>query len=528
MSTRLPHATSVEPFEPRVTSYGGRGLFATKPISAGTLLRTCPAPYASAIYAPFRKEVCAHCFAYAFDAGKNAWNVKHDASPASRFCSVECMQSWAGEHDLSLVARVEKAVQGLAKSSLGVKKPVVAPVIAFDGAATDITMQDLDEAWQAAEAMDVKAGTLVLDEMEEEIMRFVLSAILRKYHEDTAGHAASAHDGVLSSTRDDGVVGQVAPADSSAAPTIPTSPAGPFSASIPTYPAGPFAAFLELQDNELQHVRTNPAILPAQIRVWLFVRLAVMGLPARGGRGSRESSARGSRDTSVWGSRGTSARGSPDTSARQSREPSALGSRASPAPGAQRTSPSRAYPFTATPELLRKAAVPEPLPKGTVPETLPKAAISEPLPKGTVPEPLPKGAVPELLPYLSTPHLLRAILARDHANAFGLFDMQETGESEMLGWAVYVAGSYFNHDCAPNVRKLRRGRALQFVTTRDVAPGEELCISYVDTQDTKASRAAQFAQHWNFVCGCGRCRGEKVEVCEATCGLDCDKQAQQS
>ena len=113
------------------------------------------------------------------------------------------MREWAGEHDLSLVARVEKAVQALAKSSLNVRKPVVAPVMvlgaaateAIDGAATEITMQDLDEAWKVAEAMDVKAGALVLDEMEEEIMRFVLSAILRKHYED-----ADAHDEDASAT----------------------------------------------------------------------------------------------------------------------------------------------------------------------------------------------------------------------------------------------------------------------------------------------------------------------------------------
>ncbi|KAL1705597.1 hypothetical protein EV121DRAFT_290265 [Schizophyllum commune] len=502
MSTRLPHATSEEPFEPRVTSYGGRGLFATKSIPAGTLLRTCPAPYASAIYAPFRKEVCAHCFAYAFDAGKNAWNVKHDASPASRFCSEACMQSWAGEHDLSLVARVEKAVQGLAKSSLHVKKPVVAPVMALDGAATEITMQDLDEAWQAAEAMDVKAGALVLDEMEEEIMRFVLSAILRKYYEDVDGAGVDAdvtkEDGPDPSEGSiitgDGIIAADDGASSAAHATLDLDASSPTTAlhtssRTTTTPAGLFSAFLELQDNELQHVRTNPAILPAHIRVWLFLRLAVTDAPARGGRGSRDSSARGSRDSSTRGSRDSSARASRVSSARQSRNPSACQSREPSAPGSKaspaRTSPSRNSPSFTNPFL-------------TVPSSHPSAIFS----------PLSKGAVPELAPYLSTPHLLRAILARDHANAFGLFDMQDKGESEMLGWAVYVAGSYFNHDCAPNVRKIRRGRALQFVTTRDVAPGEELCISYVDVQDTKASRAAQFAQHWNFVCGCGRCRGE--------------------
>ncbi|KAI4520273.1 SET domain-containing protein [Schizophyllum commune Loenen D] len=473
MSTRLPHATSEEPFEPRVTSYGGRGLFATKSIPAGTLLRTCPAPYASAIYAPFRKEVCAHCFAYAFDAGKNAWNVKHDASPASRFCSEVCMQSWAGEHDSSLVARVEKAVQALARSSLNVKRPVVVPVIALDGAATDITMQDLDEAWQAAEKTDVKAGAIVLDEMEEEIMRFVLSAILHKYYEDTAAaekdangteeSASAARSSAFAARSSASAAGSSAPTGSSAPSAIATS-----ALTIPTTPAGPFSAFLELQDNELQHVRTNPAILPAHIRVWLFLRLAVMGVPGRGGRGSRDSSASGSRARS-------SQRSSP-----------ARELQASPSRDSKRTFPAR-----------------------------------------TSPERQNLATIPELLPYLSTPTLLRAILARDHANAFGIFDMQEKGESEMLGWAVYVAGSYFNHDCAPNVRKIRRGRALQFVTMRDVALGEELCITYVDVQDTKASRAAQFAQHWNFVCGCARCRGEKVDGYEIEGDADSGKQAQQ-
>ncbi|KAL1677551.1 hypothetical protein EV122DRAFT_290982 [Schizophyllum commune] len=481
MSTRLPHATSEEPFEPRVTSYGGRGLFATKSIPAGTLLRACPAPYASAIYAPFRKEVCAHCFAYAFDAGKNAWNVKHDASPASRFCSEACMQSWAGEHDLTLVARVEKAVQALAKSSLNVRKPVVVPVIALDGAATEITMQDLDEAWQAAEAMDVKAGALVLDEMEEEITRFVLSAILRKYYEDAAADEKDS-DG----TQESG--------GAAAGSSIPTGSSAPFdldsATTHSTTPAGPFSAFLELQDNELQHVRSNPAILPAQIRVWLFLRLAVIGAHAKGGSGSRDSSARASRDSSARASKQSSQRSSP--------------TRGSPAPERQ----SSAF-------LQTRTSFTVPSHPSTIPGLLLESTVPERFPKSTVPE-LPKCAVPELLPYLSTPHLLRAILARDHANAFGLFDMQEKGESEMLGWAVYVAGSYFNHDCAPNVRKIRRGRALQFVATRDVEVGEELCISYVDVQDTKASRAAQFAQHWNFVCGCGRCRGEKAEGYEAT------------
>lgn len=46
-------------------------------------------------------------------------------------------------------------------------------------------------------------------------------------------------------------------------------------------------------------------------------------------------------------------------------------------------------------------------------------------------------------------------------------------------------------------------------------PTKSTSIADHASQDTKASRVAQFAQHWNFVCGCGRCRGEKVEGYEA-------------
>ncbi|TRM58972.1 hypothetical protein BD626DRAFT_559757 [Schizophyllum amplum] len=334
------HATVTEPFKAKTTSYGGRGLFATRSIPSGAILRACSDPYASAIYNPFRKEVCARCFAYAFDAGRNNWNIKHESAGASRFCSSDCLDAWAmDQHDLPLLARIEKAVQALAKYSA--RRPSTSTV-GTSGTVASATMQDIDAAWQAAERADIKQGALVLDEMEEEITRFVLSAILRKHSEDAGRHR--------------------------------------------TGDAGTWAAFLELQDNELVHVRVRPSILAAQIRVFLFLRLALHDIA-------------------------------------------------------------------------------------------------------------------DLRPYAQTATILRAVLARDHANAFGIFDMQERGDNEMLGWAVYVAGSYFNHDCAPNVRKQRVGREMRFYTTRDVAPGEELCISYVD----------QFRQHWNFDCVCARCRRERAE-----------------
>ena len=47
---------------------------------------------------------------------------------------------------------------------------------------------------------------------------------------------------------------------------------------------------------------------------------------------------------------------------------------------------------------------------------------------------------------LSTSIHARALMARDHGNVFGIWDMAKDDEgSEMLGWGAYLFGSYFNH-----------------------------------------------------------------------------------
>lgn len=103
----------------------------------------------------------------------------------------------------------------------------------------------------------------------------------------------------------------------------------------------------------------------------------------------------------------------------------------------------------------------------------------------------------------------------------------------MLAWFSLVAhraslilASYFNHgkshsfhvfivslikkitDCTPNIRKERAGRKLHFYTTRDVALGEELCISYIDIKDSVTERKHQLSANWYFDCACDRCKEE--------------------
>ncbi|KAJ7054159.1 hypothetical protein C8F01DRAFT_1164138 [Mycena amicta] len=114
--------------------------------------------------------------------------------------------------------------------------------------------------------------------------------------------------------------------------------------------------------------------------------------------------------------------------------------------------------------------------------------------------------VPVLAPYVATS--VRAILSRDPGNVFGIYEMNRTGDSEMFGWCMYVSASFFNHDCDPNVKKQRTGRAMSFYTTRDILPGEELCITYVDLEETVQARREQLSLNWYFACVCQRCKSE--------------------
>ncbi|KAL4071759.1 hypothetical protein V8B97DRAFT_1867009 [Scleroderma yunnanense] len=108
-----------------------------------------------------------------------------------------------------------------------------------------------------------------------------------------------------------------------------------------------------------------------------------------------------------------------------------------------------------------------------------------------------------LKPYLST---VRDVLARDTGNAFGIWDRDR--RDEMFGWGIWISASYFNHSCTPNVRKVRRARALHFETSRPVLAGEELCISYVDTDQILQQRRRDLQTSWFFTCSCDRCERE--------------------
>ncbi|EGO01216.1 hypothetical protein SERLA73DRAFT_179334 [Serpula lacrymans var. lacrymans S7.3] len=142
-----------------------------------------------------------------------------------------------------------------------------------------------------------------------------------------------------------------------------------------------------------------------------------------------------------------------------------------------------------------------------------------------------------LAAYVQTSEMVRAVLARDPGNAFGIWELGQSVRSyldgvearderkeyegstmdskEMLGWGIWPEASYFNHSCNPNVVKKRIARNLVFITTSVVQEGDELCIAYVDCDEIQTTEIDEFAagekrrellrKWWFFGCACSRC-----------------------
>jgi hypothetical protein len=69
--------------------------------------------------------------------------------------------------------------------------------------------------------------------------------------------------------------------------------------------------------------------------------------------------------------------------------------------------------------------------------------------------------------------------------------------------------SRMNHDCRPNAEYLflgARGGLVQTIrAARDIYPGEELTVSYLDPLQIRARRMARLKNNWGFDCDCAAC-----------------------
>jgi len=91
----------------------------------------------------------------------------------------------------------------------------------------------------------------------------------------------------------------------------------------------------------------------------------------------------------------------------------------------------------------------------------------------------------EAVKFLSFEQRERVKLIVRH-NMLGIYTNSEqlchhTVYANLTGVALYIEPSYFNHSCTPNVARFNVGDVACFRTNRPVAAGEELCISYIES-----------------------------------------------
>ena len=92
------------------------------------------------------------------------------------------------------------------------------------------------------------------------------------------------------------------------------------------------------------------------------------------------------------------------------------------------------------------------------------------------------------------------------SNNFGIW----SAKGEVLGRSVYPRASYFNHSCDPNCYSERKGPVLFVVADAEIRQGNELTISYIDTNQPRSARQTFLKQHYHFACQCQRCEAESV------------------
>ncbi|OBZ74371.1 putative protein lysine methyltransferase SET5 [Grifola frondosa] len=124
--------------------------------------------------------------------------------------------------------------------------------------------------------------------------------------------------------------------------------------------------------------------------------------------------------------------------------------------------------------------------------------------------------------------LLKKPLSKDVAHELFDYDRFLSGLGRMslnleAHGGLYILHSHINHSCMPNVsvRHLDQRTALSRITViarQDIAPGEELFITYVNPEQPLDQRRRQLIE-WGFgLCKCDRCVAEESETSEATVG----------
>jgi hypothetical protein len=109
---------------------------------------------------------------------------------------------------------------------------------------------------------------------------------------------------------------------------------------------------------------------------------------------------------------------------------------------------------------------------------------------------------------------------RDYEAAQVLGTVEDASEklltrSTARGIAIFPIQHFMNHSCKPNVFVDGRHsltHSIHIIAVEDIAPGEQLFISYLNEEMTATERASVFDQQWGFECHCDICDADAPTV----------------
>jgi hypothetical protein len=87
--------------------------------------------------------------------------------------------------------------------------------------------------------------------------------------------------------------------------------------------------------------------------------------------------------------------------------------------------------------------------------------------------------------------------------------------SFLQGTAFYALQSCANHSCSPNAQAAGDfSGGMHVIAAKDISPGEEIVISYIDETADYEDRQAML-EDYGFMCKCTKCSDEKAALAAA-------------
>jgi hypothetical protein len=83
----------------------------------------------------------------------------------------------------------------------------------------------------------------------------------------------------------------------------------------------------------------------------------------------------------------------------------------------------------------------------------------------------------------------------------------DTVIDEVTQQALFPEIAMLNHDCRPNAAYFWDEESMTHYVhaSRDIRPGEEITITYIDNEQEREARMARLKKNWGFTCACSAC-----------------------